>query len=212
MKNELKYLVREQVIDLLKEIDIHTEDVKNDGRKWARTSGLGNYFGISKSNLSHRNCKDFPDAFTQIPPQERGKWYIQIEFIPWVVFKSVSNHTGDPSSKFHKRKIDFLSRIGISVPKSQWYIYFIQSEDTRYITIGRTANYLSGSRFEKIERDHGPCLELASHPTNDPVGAEKRLHSFFKHLRVEGKKKDWFRPGETLMGYIEAVKNSTSST
>ena len=212
MKNELKRLVNEQVIDLLKEIDIRTKDVKNNGQKWVRASELCNYFGINRSNLSHRNCKDFPDAFTQIPPQKRGKWYIQIEFIPWAVFKSVSNHTGDTSSDFYKRKIDFLNRIGISVPKSQGYIYFIQSEGTRYITIGRTANYLSGSRFKTIVQDHGPCLELASYPTNNPVEAEKRLHSRFKSLRVEEKEKDWFRPGEGLMGYIEAVKNHNSAT
>ena len=182
-----------------------------------RTFELGNYFGISGSNLSHRNCKDFPDAFTQIPPQKRGKLVLHpnSSSSQRVVFKSVSNHTGDPSSEFHKRKIDFLNRNGISVPKSLmvYLASFNQKIQGISTIVSRTAKLFIGNQVRKNKKGSWPMFRI-SFPVPLVVQYEQKSASivFLHILRVDGKKKDWFKPGETLMGYIEAVKNSTSST
>ena len=189
-------LVRKHVLDLLNEIGAQVEI--QDGEECTEARKLYDYFGIHQSNLN-RNGKDYPDVFFQNPPKRYGTWFILIEFVPWLVVKSMSNHSGKLSPNFLKRRIDFLNKIGISIPDPIPYLYFVDIINEGLIKIGRTANYLSGNRKNQLEQKFGPCKFLKVVPHNDAKDLEEILLNYFSNLHVAN---DCFRPEKRLTNFI----------
>lgn len=189
-------LVRKHVRNLLNEID--TQVVELNEWQYTEARKLYDYFGINQSNLT-RNGKDYPDVFFQDPPEKYGTWFIRIEFVPWLVAKSISNHS-EKSSDSKKRRIDFLNKIGIPVPDPIPYLYFADIIEKGLIKIGITANYSSGNRMAQLEQKFGPCKwrKVIQHDKAEDL--EKILLDFFSDLHVAD---DCFRLEEKLTNFID---------
>ncbi len=197
MNNILK-IVREQVLDLLNDLDASI--VKHEGHEYTEFHRLSEYFGVNKSNAS-RNRQDYPNLSVQLEKNGRKIWFIRIDFIPWWVAKSTSNH-GKKSPNAQRHVVDFLSKIGIFVPEAPQYLYFVESEETEYIKIGVTANYHSGGRLNILKQTDGDCRELAVLQLDNAYEWEKKIHRLFSDLNVEG---EWFRGDKKLIDFIDEV-------
>ena len=180
MNNELADLMSEEILNLL--CDIDALPVLHDGQEWTEARKLYDYFGINSCNIG-RTGKNYPDVFFQDPPKKGGTWFIQIEFIPWLVLKWSSNHTGKSLSDVVKRRTDFLNKIGIPVPKPNPYLYFTELKD-RNIKIGHTADYLSGNRKQKLEKKFDIRKWLRVIPHMEASKFEVILLDYFRDLHV----------------------------
>lgn len=79
------------------------------------------------------------------------------------------------------------------------HVYFIQQGEFGLVKIGYSKN--PTHRLMVLQTAHGERLSMRACA---PGGKEQEhaLHERFTHLRVAG---EWFRPGEELLAYIQAV-------
>ena len=80
------------------------------------------------------------------------------------------------------------------------FVYFIQESELRRIKIGFTTSHPS-SRKRELETATSQELFFIGFQLGDEK-TEKALHKRFKHLH---RRKEWFEPGEDLLGYIQGL-------
>lgn len=83
------------------------------------------------------------------------------------------------------------------------FVYFIQSESTGLIKIGRALNVLS--RFTQLQTGSADILRLLG-CMQAPPDLELELHAQFAAWRRHG---EWFEPAKPLLRYIEAHARAT---
>lgn len=80
-------------------------------------------------------------------------------------------------------------------------IYFIQNKETKNIKIGYSVNTLNRlSSGQSFSAEDLILLVEIEGVTKD----EKALHKRFSHLRI---KREWFKPGQDLLEYIDEINN-----
>ena len=215
----MKVLVDEQVRFLLEALEAtikpHAE------HEWATTAELCNHFGIDLSRSGRDNDK-YIDTFHEFPHGNDTQWFIRIDYIPWWLFKHVSNHAKRSQEKKEKEKriVDFLNRIGILIPKVDNYVYFWQIKRTGHIKVGQTIDIKD--RKQRVKKNlNSEIKELKKILIDESYSAtteEQGIKSHFSHLTLspdeysqyyKGKiqyKGEIFKPAEELMVFIEIYK------
>lgn len=86
------------------------------------------------------------------------------------------------------------------------FVYFAQrTDETREIKIGVTRNVKR--RLEQLRTQARGKLELLLHVHGDRV-LGRFIHRKFKPLKVFG---EWYRPGQEIFEYIDALRSSWTS-
>lgn len=82
---------------------------------------------------------------------------------------------------------------------SKGYVYFIKSEATNNIKIGRTKDITQ--RMNKLQIKFGKLTLLGFIEANVPATVERRIHKMFSSYHIEN---EWFRPVSEILNYIHS--------